>query len=171
MTVASFCTPNGDWPAHGERLRGECIALGVPYMIETLPDAGGWLANCRQKPVYLLGLRYRVRGPLLWVDVDSSLLTVPAHPRTDFVGRRKPPRDARAWHVDVMLFGDTPAALDLLIKWVGALGDHSDEHAFHKAWQAGWLGTWDVLPDGLVRHGRSKSARKRADLRRVRGMY
>lgn len=173
ITVASFYTPNDGYPEQAAQLRAECGGLGVPYHIEEREDRGGWLANCRHKPPFLIDAMEAVRGPLLWLDADTSLVAVPTgfRPDMDFMGRAKPAGDDRKWHVDAMYFGATPGAMDLLRRWTDRLADHSDEHAFHCLWEAGeWDGAWAPLPadysrDGaIVRFRRARHERKRADM-------
>lgn len=172
LLVVSFYTPNGDYPEHAARLQSECEALGLDYRIEERPDTGSYLGNCRKKANYIQGCLYGFLRPLLWVDVDSTILRAPTGIRedVDFMGRAKPHRDERAWHVDVMYFNATRPASDLVDLWVEHLTDHSDEHAFDAAWKSGrWQGSWSELPaeyadapGGVVTFRRSRSPEKRA---------
>jgi hypothetical protein len=183
LLLCSFYTDTWEYPKHAARLRRECSVLGVDCQIEELSDAGGYLENCRQKPGYILETLERTGRPLLWLDVDTSLLRRPVglRPWLDFMGRAKSGSDGRAWHVDAMFFGASLVACALLARWVEALADDiSDELAFDRAWKAGgWPGAWETLPrtfsagctDPVVRHGRSTSPAKRAfqrSRRRVR---
>jgi hypothetical protein len=184
VTIVSFYTPNWEYPAHAERLRRECERLSLPCVIEQRPDMGGYLANCRQKPRYLCEVRDRVSGPLLWVDVDGSILERPVDlPDVDFAARakdkrrdRRVHRTDRMWHVGTLYFGDTEAARDLLGLWVEHLGDDSDEAALDRAWKSGhWSGSHTGLPakyfriaphakvpqDAIIVHRLSRSPAKR----------
>lgn len=147
VTVASFYTPTWEYPAHAERLRAECDALGLAHHIRELPDAGDYIANTRLKPAFLCDAMAELARPLLWIDVDGSILARPTALRSDvdFMGRRMPPRRDRVWHVGTLFFNNTEPARALLSRWAAMAGDGSDEAAFDLAWP-GFRGTHADLP-------------------------
>jgi hypothetical protein len=135
-TVISFYTGNWKYSQYAERLKIDCERLGLDYVIEERPDAGDYLANCRQKPVFILECLQRLQRPVLWVDVDGSIYQRPDFldaPDFDFAARPKPPKCTRKWHVCAMYF--TPAAEWFVQRWVNMLSDWSDESALHELWQ------------------------------------
>jgi hypothetical protein len=157
LVVTSFYTDTWEYPAHAERLRAECDALGLGHHIVERPDAGPYLANCRQKPVHLLETLRALGRPLLWVDVDGSIVRAPEDmDGVDFAGVRMAPDRDRAWHVGTMYFGATEAAEALLRLWVRALdSETSDEAAFDRAWRSGrWRGEVRALPPRYMACGR-----------------
>lgn len=179
MTVVSFYTPTQDYAAHGARLRAECEGLGVPCVIEERPSVGGWLENTCQKPVFLREVRARIRGPMLWTDVDGSLVRRPPMlpDDVDFMARQWPAKSWRTWRVDTLYFADTEAVRLLLALWVEALVDHSDDYALNRMWATGaWTGRAAPLPPEyepgarrpVIHYRRAKHAAKRADQRRLR---
>ena len=147
MIVASFYTPNDDYPAHAERLIRECKVLGLPLHIAQLPDAGSYLANTRLKPAFLRDTMAALDTPLLWVDVDGSILKRPDALRADvdFMARRMPPSRDRTWHVGTLYFNATDPAKALLAAWCRRTRRGSDEAAFEVAWR-GWKGVHAELP-------------------------
>ena len=54
------------------RLRGACVSLGIPHIIERRESAGSWLQNVHLKPFFIRDV-HRELGSVLWVDVDSGL--------------------------------------------------------------------------------------------------
>jgi hypothetical protein len=175
-TIASFYTPTWEYPQHAARLRRECQILRLPHVIEERPDAGGYIANCRIKPVFLLETMRRVQAPLLWIDVDGSILRRPSalRPDVDFMARTMPWDRSRQWHVGTLFFNNTPGALDLLERWVAQLRDDSDEAALDRVWRLGHfprvaplpasyfhvLNGRQVQPDTVIAHRLSSSPAK-----------
>jgi hypothetical protein len=178
LVVTSFYTPTWEYPVHAERLRAECDALGLDHHIVERADAGGYLANCRQKPVHILETLEALRRPLLWVDVDGSIVRAPTITEgADFRAVRMPPSRDRVWHVGTLYFEPTDAAVELLRMWIQALdSETSDEAALDRAWRSGkWRGSvraltpqymcfarWSSVPDPVVVHRSSRSEAKRA---------
>lgn len=163
-TVVSFYTPNWEYPAHAQRLAAECDALGVSWRIVPRPDTGTYPGNCRHKPEVLQEARAALSGPILWVDVDASVLQRPTfHADADLAAYPKPEADPRKWHVGTLWLNDTPGARDFLDVWATYLRDGaSDELALHRMWEAGaWDGTWSELPEAyfqMNRHGYDERA-------------
>lgn len=139
LLVCSFYTPTWEYPAHAKRLKAECDALGVPCRIDELPDQGDYIKNCRLKPAFLAGVMREEQRPLLWVDVDGSLLARPDALRddVDFMARPMPPERKRQWHVGTLFFHSTEPASVLLYAWTEALSfvSGSDERALDWLWQ------------------------------------
>jgi hypothetical protein len=147
--VTSFYTPGTQYEAHGERLRKECRELGIPSFIQPVEDAGGYLANCRQKPQFILSALRRLNVPLLWVDVDASVLWPPGPfpDGVEFMASRKRASAARHWHVGTLFFRPTPGAGFLLREWIAELAADSDEAALERAWpRCRDEVSWAVLP-------------------------
>ena len=148
--VTSFYTPTWTYPASAVRLRKECEGLGLDHYIQERPDLGGYLQNCRQKPVHLLEVMRRHNRPLLWIDVDGSILRRPIDldiMQADFAARPMR-KTGRKWHVGTLYFNNTPGALALLERWVAELDDRtSDEAALERVWQSpGWPAKTAELP-------------------------
>lgn len=147
ITLVSFYTDDDYYRPHGRRLQKECDALGVPHEIIPKPSAGGYLANTRIKPFAIRELLMKVGGPVLWVDVDASVLK----PLTwlqqnangsDFGARPMPEGRIRKWHVGTLYFRHSPPALTLLNRWCDATASSaSDEGALDKI-----IGSTPVLP-------------------------
>jgi len=143
-TVVSYFTPNWEYPAHAARLRASCESLGLPHVIEELPDQGAWRANGRLKPAFILEKMEELQRPLLWTDVDNEFLAVPTGLRADVdfmavarKGTRFRRRSGWAWCVWVMLFNPTPGTMKLLRWWVDdtSASTDSDDRSFERVWR------------------------------------
>jgi hypothetical protein len=162
--IASFYTPTWEYPKHAARLRRECDGLGLKHHIEERPDTGTYLGNTRIKPIFLLETLDRIRQPLLWVDVDASILREPSIPMDghDWRARLKHRRRTdRTWHVGTLMLGNTRSTRAWLRLWIEYLDEQgSDELAFDRAWQSGrWTGfAADLPPEYFVVEGRRRSS-------------
>lgn len=183
LIVTSFWTPNWEYEQHAQRMREECRRLGVPIDIRKRPNTGTYLGNCRQKPEHIREVMEELDRPLLWIDVDGSLLAQPTDLRTDvdFMACRMSPENRRTWQVGVLFFNATPAGKHLLDLWAFETRSRpgTDEASFDRLWKSGsWNGFWAELPreryydilrgshrtprsDAVVAHRLSKSEQKR----------
>ena len=167
-TLISFYTNDWKYPQHAERLKAECESFGVPYKIEQLKSTGSYLKNTCLKPQFILDCLNDLKSPVLWVDVDASLLGKPETPikrnyvdvfdgyeiksvevlgeLPDFAAKRMSEERDRTWHVGTMWFNYKPNVIEFLEKWIANTGNLSDESALEKTWQDdGWmLDTFDL---------------------------
>lgn len=150
-TLISFYTKDWKYPKHAERLKRECDSFGVPYRIDELKSTGSYLRNTCLKPKFILDCLKQLKSPVLWVDVDASLLGKPScfycDIDQDFAARRMSENRDRTWHVGTMWFNYKPNAIEFLEKWVENTGNLSDESALEKTWQDyGWMLDTFCLP-------------------------
>ena len=139
-TLISFYTRDWQYPKHAERLKRECETVVMPYVIEELPSTGSYLKNTCLKPQFILDKIQELKSPVLWVDVDASLLWFPDTSyyksfNYDFAAKKMPSERNRTWHVGTMWFNYTPNAIEFLEQWVKQTGNLSDESALEKTWQ------------------------------------
>lgn len=139
-TLISFYTQDWEYPKHAARLRGECESLGMPCVIEELPSTGSYLKNTCLKPQFILDKLLELKSPVLWVDVDGSLVSLPDFNYLetfyyDFAARKMAETRKRTWHVGTMWFNYTENAVGFLRKWIENTGNLSDESALEKTWQ------------------------------------
>lgn len=188
-TIVSFYTPDFEYPAHAKRLAAECYKLGLPSHIQMLPSQGSYLANTCLKPRFLLQAMQTLDRPLLWVDVDGSVLRNPvacvqAHHDGCDVGFR-PITQAdrvRRWHVGTIWLNNTYMTLAFLERWAALSGSMTDEAALHGLDKAlpidQWLKVWAMPPeyfyignqpplDTVVQHRLSGHKWKRAEYMRA----
>jgi hypothetical protein len=145
--------------------------LRLDHCIKERPDTGSYLGNCRIKPVFLLECALKFRRPLLWIDVDGSILRAPdaIDYGVDFMARPMPPGQGRQWHVGTLFFNATAQGMGLLAQWAAALDtETSDEAALDRVWQAGtWSGTSTSLPDTYFHPARKRARRDTVIMHRL----
>ena len=158
-TVVAFCTREyADCPG---ALQRDAIGLGLPCEIEPMSSRGNWADNTNLKPSALQRLRHRLRGPLLYLDVDTKLLRAPALPpgEWDLALAENPVRThLNRIAAQCLFIADTEPACEFLRDWAkrcATLGgkDHGHLTATVAANRTSVLGTADfagcLLLNGL----------------------
>jgi len=125
-TLVSFYAGDQYYHQSAEKLRADCERLGMPHHIEELPVEGlDWGAITREKIAFYRRMHERF-GAILWVDVDTRLVSLPEYLRgcafdlAGFAGRYRYIRDydpyqvARFWIPSFLYFGPTRQARDFL---------------------------------------------------------
>ncbi len=69
--VVAFFTPCSFYEQEKERMVRSAERIGLTVHATALPSAGSWVLNAGLKPGFLVQERARLRGPLLYVDVDA----------------------------------------------------------------------------------------------------
>ena len=138
--VVSFFTNDWQYPAHGLRLEKECQALGLDYRIEEHASRGGYIENSCIKPFFIRKCLQEEKRPVLWVDVDGSILKPPVFfldLNYDFQARKiNSAHRKRIWHVGTMWFNPTPETMDFVDEWCARTGDMTDESALDQTWKS-----------------------------------
>jgi len=75
--VISYYTVDTPYEQEVENLRRSCQQLGVQHYIEGLPSRGTWERNCAMKAEFVQSCSDRFTRPVLWVDADAVLRSVP----------------------------------------------------------------------------------------------
>jgi len=70
-TIIGFYTAGTRYEHEAARLTNSIRRLGLALELVAIEPQGDWRATVRRKPGLLLDLRKRLRGPLLYVDVDA----------------------------------------------------------------------------------------------------
>jgi hypothetical protein len=132
-TIVGFFTEGTRYEFEARRLAASVDALGLPIHLEKIEAIDDWLSAVRRKPFVMRQLRDKLRGPLLYVDVDA---VVHANPWPYLRGYEADV--AVAGHRDeqiisgTILFNDTPGATHLLDAWIEAQSANPsawDQHA------------------------------------------
>jgi hypothetical protein len=137
--LISFYTDDWLYPNHAERLKKECDNLGLQHRIERLESHGGYLQNCRMKPDFILRCLLEEKTPVLWIDVDASILKLPTYfvnLQADISAKRMSPRRNRIWHVGTMWFNYNKKTLDYVTEWKNLTLDWSDELSFDQLYKS-----------------------------------
>lgn len=181
--IISFYTNDWEYPAHADRLRKECDALGLRHRIEKRTSTGSYLKNCCMKPEYIQRCVEDEKGPVLWIDVDGSIVKSPdffldAPEEYDFQARKMDPAlRKRTWHVGTMWWNYTPASLEFIERWIDNTGEMTDESALEVTVRQGcdmrtrdipeeyfmWQHHYETIPDRVVifhRESRGRSKRR-----------
>jgi hypothetical protein len=72
-TIIAFHTPDALYTAEARRFQASVDRLGLRLDLKVVPSRGEWTANCALKPSIIADARRRLRGPLLYVDVDAVI--------------------------------------------------------------------------------------------------
>ena len=135
MKIISFYTPNYEGEVDGwiDAIgKSEC---GYGHWCQRIESRGTWRANCGLKPHFILGCLEQLDEAVLWVDIDGRVrghleLVPTLIERYDFACWFIPARALRACDrpagkndldgtaSGTMFFNNTPAALELLNRWI-----------------------------------------------------
>lgn len=70
-TIVAFHTDDEIYREEARRFVARLRELGLAYDLTVVPPRSEWVENCAMKPEFLLQVRRRLRGPLLYLDVDA----------------------------------------------------------------------------------------------------
>lgn len=189
-TIVSFYTPGNDenyYAINAVRLAQECEDLGLHTDIAEINfNNRPWEQVLKEKPRVILKAMNRVRKPVLWIDVDGSILQQPVFiqqllervPDVDFAGVVKFPEKGRPFYMGCSFWNDTDGARQFLEQWHEEYAkEESEELSFGRAFNTVKPSLkWEPLPreymqiDGrdpitkrsVVIHRLSKGETKRA---------
>jgi hypothetical protein len=119
-TVVAFYTP--EYADCARPFRERAAALALPCKLQPMRSRGGWAQNTGLKPLALLRLRAGLAGPLLYLDVDTVLLSAPDLPAGawDLAVAENPIRAHKNRICAAAFFlGQTEAAREFLSIWRG----------------------------------------------------
>ncbi|WP_349960362.1 putative nucleotide-diphospho-sugar transferase [Rhizobium sp. ZPR3] len=116
--IVAFFTEGSFYEQEKERMAHSAERIGLKVHATAVPSAGSWVLNAGLKPGFLLQERARLRGPMLYVDVDA-------------VFHRNPWPELRKLECDLavyyeadarlisatILINDTPGAVQLIERW------------------------------------------------------
>lgn len=75
--IIAFHTPDEVYQAEADRLRKSLDALGLDYQISVVEPESNWVRTTLLKPTWIAPARKKLRGPLLYVDVDAYVHSDP----------------------------------------------------------------------------------------------
>jgi hypothetical protein len=70
-TIVAFHTDDALYRSEATRFQRSVERLGLPLDMTVCPTRDHWLKNTAMKPQIIADARHRLRGPLLYVDVDA----------------------------------------------------------------------------------------------------
>jgi len=118
-TIVAFHTDDETYSKEAERCKRRLNRLDLESDFTTIPKTKDWVESCAIKPEFLRDIRRRIRGPLLYIDVDSFVHRDPWPYLSGYDA------DIAAYiHTDgslascSLLLADTDATDELLEAWV-----------------------------------------------------
>ena len=136
FTVISFYTPNWKYPEYAQNLLTDCDRLAIDYAIESRNSTDSYVENCNIKPFFIREKLQEFKRPVLWIDVDGSIITIPDELKSlsevdvaGYTNKQFPDRIS----VNVLLFCYTANALSFLDTWCNYVKNSIDDGAFNKA--------------------------------------
>jgi hypothetical protein len=122
--IVAFHTPDEVYRAEADRLRSSLDALGLDYVISVVEPESNWVRTTLLKPTWIAPARKKLRGPLLYVDVDAFVHTDPWPYVVDMdadmaavVYKNGQLNSATLW------INDTPGAELIVSRWAAGAGD------------------------------------------------
>lgn len=179
MRVISFYTKDWRYPKFAKMLEADCKRLNLTYTIEELKSTGSYLKNTCLKPKFILDKLKEFKEPVLWVDVDGSIVKEPTFfydIDADFAAKLMPETAKRTWHVGTMWFNYNDDVLNFIERWIDNTGNISDESSLEKTWQESPIKGIDIpkdyfriirfseRPQGVICHRISNGISKRQEL-------
>lgn len=133
--IISFYTPDWDYPKYAKSLAEDCQRLGMEYLITEKPSTKSYVDNCNLKPFFIQECIIRHQGPVLWVDVDTTIRRLPDELdgdiyQYDLAGYRNQRFPDRVY-VNSIWFNYTESSLNLIQKWCDSVAGSIDDNAFN----------------------------------------
>lgn len=138
--IVSFYTNDWDYPLYAEQLRENCNSLGLDCYIVQKDSLNDYVKNCNMKPFFIKEMLERFKKPILWMDVDGSIVSMPVllSDQTvkdfDIAGNRSQ-RDRSRVHVGSIWFNYSPTTLSFVDAWCEAIVKQGiDDAVFNGVW-------------------------------------
>jgi hypothetical protein len=141
FTLVSFYTPDWKYPEYAQSLADDCTRLGLGFAIESKPSTNTYVGNCNLKPYFIRDKLRELKKPILWMDVDGSIITRPDLLLTgdinsfDMAGNRSVTDTSRI-HVGSIWFNYTDIIMEFVDAWCEAIAARGiDDSVFNGLWQ------------------------------------
>ena len=137
--IVAFHTADEIYTAEANRLRGSLDALGLEYVISVVEPESSWVRTTLLKPAWIAPAREKLRGPLIYIDVDAFVHHDPWTYVSDLEADMAAMVDLSGQLYSGTLFiNDTAGAQTILSEWkkesekrrdqdTGTLGNTGDE--------------------------------------------
>lgn len=118
-TIIAFHTNDNLYKNEANRLRKSLERLGLPHHIEEVSSSkDSWVENCAMKPNMIIAARRKLKGPLLYVDVDAFFHSDPWPYLSQYNGDIAVYMDKTGLLISGTIFiNDTLNVLSLLMAW------------------------------------------------------
>ena len=141
FTVVSFYTPDWQYPKYAQSLANDCQRLELDFSIEPRPSTNTYVGNCNLKPYFIRDKLQQLKKPILWMDIDGSIITRPEQLLTssidnfDMAGNRSVTDTSRI-HVGSIWFNYTDMTMQFVSAWCEAIAARGiDDSVFNGLWQ------------------------------------
>jgi hypothetical protein len=141
FTVVSFYTPDWKYPEYAQNLVNDCKRLALDFAIESKPSTNTYVGNCNLKPYFIQDKLQELKKPILWMDVDGSIITrpdlllTPSIASFDMAGNRSLTDTSRI-HVGSIWFNYTDMTMQFVNAWCEAIAARGiDDSGFNGLWQ------------------------------------
>ena len=139
--IISFYTPDWEYPKYADLLIGDCQRLGVEYLIDEKSSTKNYVDNCNIKPFFIQECINKHQGPVLWVDIDTTIKRLPEELSSDDIHQfdlavYQNQRFSDRVYVNSIWFNHTSAALNLIQRWCDLVARSIDDSAFNQALKA-----------------------------------
>lgn len=139
FTVISFFTPDWKYPEYATLLKKDCERLGLAHYIQSIPGLEEYTKNCNIKPNFILNELHRLKSPVLWMDVDGSILQIPkllldSNIKNYDIAGNHPLNNTERIHVGSIWFNYTENTLKFLEQWCEKVANSIDDAAFNGVW-------------------------------------
>ncbi|MER9652491.1 putative nucleotide-diphospho-sugar transferase [Mesorhizobium sp. M0152] len=115
--IVAFFSMNSFYETEAARMTASAWRLGLSVQARPFASAGSWVRNASLKPTFLVNMRQKLQGPLLYVDVDAVFHRDPWPALAGFDCDIAVYRESGRLISATILINDTPAAREILALW------------------------------------------------------
>ena len=138
LRLISFYTPDWDYPKYADLLTKDCVRLNIDHRIVEKASAKSYVDNCNIKPFFIRECINQHRGPVLWVDVDTTINKLPEELNSDMISQYdvagyQNQRFSDRIYVNSIWFNYTENSLRLIDKWCDLVSGSIDDSAFNQS--------------------------------------
>ncbi len=118
-TIVLFHTDDEIYREEARRCINSIESIGLEYDLTVIPPKSSWVENCALKPKILSEARQRIKGPILYIDVDAVVHKNPWPYLSQYDGDMAVYVHQNGELISSAIYlNDTPEALEILDRWV-----------------------------------------------------
>jgi len=138
--ITSFYTSDWKYPEFAKKLSKNCEDLELKYNIVEKKSNNDYLKNCNIKPFFIRETLNKFKSPILWMDVDGSIVSRPDLLFTDEIlnydiAANRGRSNLEKIHVGSIWFNYTEITLAFINDWCKKVLDGGiDDGQFNSVW-------------------------------------